>query len=227
MTGKTKKIIGAVVAIAVIGAVVGFSVNRENRKKTTVQTGKVEKKDLVQVVTASGEVRPRRYVTVGANVSGRLVEINVLEGDRVKKGQVLAKVESERYEAIQRQSEAGVAAARADLQRTEADVAAAKLAFDRAKRMQLALRKLAETDALTGVSNRHRFTEVATAMLQGAGRTGVSVASEVGVVKQPRKRRGELSASMPVKPAISSGSVTPVTVVRLIAACGEDTSMGL
>jgi HlyD family secretion protein len=136
MSGKTKKIVGAVVAIAVIGAVVGFSVNRENRKKTTVQTGKVEKKDLVQVVTASGEVRPRRYVNVGANVSGRLVEINVLEGDRVKKGQILAKVESERYEAVQRQSEAGVAAARADLQRTEADVAAAKLAFDRAKRMQ-------------------------------------------------------------------------------------------
>ena len=136
MTGKTKKIIGAVVGIAVIAAVVGFSVNRENRKKTTVQTGKVEKKDLVQVVTASGEVRPRRYVNVGANVSGRLVEINVLEGDRVKKGQILARVESERYEAVQRQSEAGVAAARADLQRTEADVAAAKLAFDRAKRMQ-------------------------------------------------------------------------------------------
>ena len=60
----------------------------------------------------------------------------MLEGDRVKKGQVLARVESERYEAVQRQSEAGVAAARADLQRTEADVAAAKLAFDRAKRMQ-------------------------------------------------------------------------------------------
>ncbi|HYN03534.1 MAG TPA: efflux RND transporter periplasmic adaptor subunit [Vicinamibacteria bacterium] len=136
MTGKTKKIIGAVVGIAVIAAVVGFSVNRENRKKTTVQTGKVEKKDLVQVVTASGEVRPKRYVNVGANVSGRLIEINVLEGDRVKKGQILARVESERYEAIQRQSEAGVAASRADLQRTEADVAAAKLAFDRAKRMQ-------------------------------------------------------------------------------------------
>jgi len=66
MTGKTKKIIAAVVGIAVIGAVVGFSVNRENRKKTTVQTGKVEKRDLVQVVTASGEVRPKRYVNVGA-----------------------------------------------------------------------------------------------------------------------------------------------------------------
>ena len=136
MTGKTKKIIGAIVGIAVIGAVVGFSVNRENRKKISVQTGKVEKKDLVQVVTASGEVRPKRYVNVGANVSGRLIEIDVKEGDRVKMGQVLAKVESERYQAVQRQSEAGVAASRADLQRTEADVAVSKLAFERTKRMR-------------------------------------------------------------------------------------------
>jgi HlyD family secretion protein len=136
MTGKTKKILGAIGGVVVIAAVVGFSVNRENRKKTSVQTGKVEKKDLVQVVTASGEVRPKRYVNVGANVSGRLIEIDVKEGDRVKKGQILAKVESERYQAVQRQSEAGVAAARADLQRTEADVAVAKLAFDRFKSMR-------------------------------------------------------------------------------------------
>jgi HlyD family secretion protein len=135
MSPKTKKILGAVVALAVIGSVVGFSVSRENRKKVNVQTGKVEKKDLTQVVTASGEVRPRRYVNVGANVSGRLVEINVVEGQRVKKGQVLAKVESERYEAGARQGEAGVAAARADLARAEADLAAAKLAFDRTKKM--------------------------------------------------------------------------------------------
>jgi HlyD family secretion protein len=73
---------------------------------------------------------------VGANVSGRLIEINVKEGDRVTKGQILARVESERYQAVQRQSEAGVAAARADLTRTEADLAASKLAFDRAKKMR-------------------------------------------------------------------------------------------
>jgi HlyD family secretion protein len=136
MTTKTKRILGGLIGVAVIGAVVGFSVTRDSRNRITVQTGKVEKRDLVQVVTASGEVRPRRYVNVGANVSGRLVEINVLEGDRVRKGQVLAKVESERYEAVQRQSEAGVAAARADLQRTEADVAAAKLAYDRTRKMR-------------------------------------------------------------------------------------------
>jgi HlyD family secretion protein len=136
MTVKTKRILGVVAAVVVIGSIVGFSVSRESRSKTIVQVGKVEKKDLVQVVTASGEVRPRRYVNVGANVSGRLIEITVVEGDRVKKGQVLARVEAERYEAGLRQSEAGVAASRADLQRAEADVAAAKLAYDRTRRMR-------------------------------------------------------------------------------------------
>jgi HlyD family secretion protein len=136
MTSKTKRILGGVAAVVVVGAIVGFSVNRENRKKITVQTGTVAKSDLVQVVTASGEVRPRRYVNVGANVSGRLVEINVKEGDPVKKGQVLAKVESERYEAGLRQAEAGVAAARADLQRAEADLAASQVAFERTKKMR-------------------------------------------------------------------------------------------
>jgi HlyD family secretion protein len=136
MTTKTKRILAAVAAVAIIGSIVGFSVTRDSRNKVTVQTGKVEKKDLVQVVTASGEVRPRRYVNVGANVSGRLVEISVLEGQRVKKGQMLARVEAERYEAGARQGEAGVAAARAELARAEADLAASKLAYDRNKKMR-------------------------------------------------------------------------------------------
>jgi len=136
MSPKTKKILGAIVALAVIGSVVGFSVSRENRKKVTVQTAKVEKKNLTQVVTASGEVRPRRYVNVGANVSGRLIDITVVEGQSVKKGQMLARVEAERYEAGARQGEAGVAAARAELARAEADLAGAKLTYDRNKRMR-------------------------------------------------------------------------------------------
>ncbi len=136
MTRKTKQVLGVVVGVVVVGSVVGFNVSRDSRMRVAVQTGKVEKRDLVQVVTASGEVRPRRYVNVGANVSGRLVEITVKEGDRVKKGQVLAKVESERYEAGLRQSEAGVSAARADLERAQADLDVSKLEFDRTRKVR-------------------------------------------------------------------------------------------
>src|SRR5574340_828378 len=136
MTRKTKQILGAAAAVVVIGSIVGFNVFRESRKRITVQTGKVGKKDLVQMVTASGEVRPRRYVNVGANVSGRLVAIEVKEGERVKKGQILARVEAERAEAAARQGAAGVAAASADLQRSQADLAASRLQFERVKKMR-------------------------------------------------------------------------------------------
>jgi len=136
MTTKTKRVLVGIAAIAVIGTIVGFSVSRESRQRINVQTGKVGRLDLVQIVTASGEVRPKRYVNVGANVSGRLVEINVKEGDRVEKGQVLARVESERYQAIQRQSEAGVSAGKADLDRAEADLEISRLAYERNKKMR-------------------------------------------------------------------------------------------
>jgi HlyD family secretion protein len=136
MTTKTKRILGVVAAVVVIGSIVGFSVSRDSRQRINVQTGKVGRRDLVQVVTASGEVRPKRYVNVGANVSGRLIEITVKEGDPVRKGEVLAKVESERYQAVLRQSQAGVSAGRADLERAQADLDASKLAYERNKRMR-------------------------------------------------------------------------------------------
>jgi HlyD family secretion protein len=136
MTTRTKRILGAVCAVAVIGGIVGANVIREKRSRTEIEAGRVERHDLVQIVTASGEVRPKRYVNVGPNVSGRIVELRVREGDTVEKGQVLAKIESERYEAGERQSRAAVAAARAELQRAEADLVASKLAFDRTTRMR-------------------------------------------------------------------------------------------
>ncbi len=136
MTTRTKRALGAIVAIAVIGGIVAANVIREKRSRTEVQTGTVETHDLTQVVTASGEVRPRKYVNVGPNVSGRIVELRVREGETVEKGQVLAKIESERYEAGERQSTAAVAASQAEQRRAEADLEGSKLAFDRTKRMR-------------------------------------------------------------------------------------------
>ena len=135
MTSKGKRILGGVGALVVLGAVVGFSVSRDSRSKITVQSGKAGRRDLVSIVSASGEVKPKRYVNIGSNVSGRIVALLVVEGDKVKKGQVLAKIESERYVAGMRQSEAGVQASRADLERSQADLTVSKLNFERTKKM--------------------------------------------------------------------------------------------
>ena len=69
-------------------------------------------------VTASGEIRPRKYVNIGANVMGRLTDILVKEGDRVRKGQLLARQESV-------QAGADVEAQKASLSSSQADAAGA------------------------------------------------------------------------------------------------------
>ena len=135
MTRKGKRIIVGVVALVAIAAIVAWNVSKDARSRISVQTGKVTKKDLVSVVTASGEVRPKRYVNVGANVSGKIITLYVKEGDKVRKGQPLVRIESERYEAMERQSSAGVSSAAADLNRAEADLEVSRLNFDRTKKM--------------------------------------------------------------------------------------------
>jgi HlyD family secretion protein len=135
MAPQKRRIIGFVVAVVVLGSIVGFNLVRENRKRVEVQTQLVARRDLVSLVTASGEVKPKRYVNVGANVSGRIVQLAVVEGDRVKKNQVLARIESERFEAGERQSEAAMLSARADLDRAFADLDVSKLDLERTRRM--------------------------------------------------------------------------------------------
>lgn len=132
---KGKKIGLAVLVIAVLGGVVAANVARQSRGKIEVQTGKAEKRDLVSKVSASGEIKPKKFVNVSSNVSGRIVDLRVVEGQRVKRGQVIARIDAKQFEEGARQSEAGLAAARADLDRTMADLAASRAAFERQKRM--------------------------------------------------------------------------------------------
>ena len=84
---KLALIIGAVIALL---AIVGFTVQQSRKGVVTVQTGKVVREDLTSVVTASGEIKPKVYVNIGANAFGKITHLYVKEGDRVKEGQMLA-----------------------------------------------------------------------------------------------------------------------------------------
>jgi HlyD family secretion protein len=136
MVSRKARIIAVVAGVAVIGAVVAANVIRDRRSKVTVQTQKASRQDLVSIVSASGEIKPKKFVNISANVSGRITNLYVQEGDAVRKGQVLARIDSARYEAGERQSEAALQAARADLQRAEADLANSRLMFERATSMK-------------------------------------------------------------------------------------------
>ena len=132
---KRTRIIIGVLAVVALGAIVAVNVTKDRRNRVTVQTQKVARQDLVSVVTASGEVKPRKYVNISANVSGRITHLYVREGDTVKAGQVVARIDSARFEAGTQQARAGLEAQRADLDRARADVEVSRLAFERTKSM--------------------------------------------------------------------------------------------
>ncbi len=118
MKRKWKILIGVLVLLLVSGgAFAGYRYSQ--RGIVTVQTGKAVRQDLTAVVTASGEIKPLKYINIGANAFGRLIDIYVKEGDRVKKNQVVARLESI-------QAQADVAAMKASVSSAEADSAASE-----------------------------------------------------------------------------------------------------
>jgi HlyD family secretion protein len=127
--------IGSALGVAVLGGFVTFNVTKDSRNRVLVQTEKVSRADLVSIVSASGEIKPKRYVNISANVPGRIVQMLVKEGDTVRKGQVLCRIEATRYDADARQAEAGVLAEKSDLERALADLEASRLAFERTQKM--------------------------------------------------------------------------------------------
>jgi len=135
MASKRAKVaIGATAALLLAG-VVAVSVTRDMRRRVLVQTQKVARADLVSIVSASGEIKPKRFVNVASDVSGRITRLLVQEGDAVRQRQVLAQIDSTRFEADTRQAAAGIEATRAELARAQADLDVSRLAFERTQRV--------------------------------------------------------------------------------------------
>jgi len=121
---KWKIVIGVVaLLIAVIG--VYASTVYSKRGVITVQTGTVVKQDLTSLVTASGEIKPKNYINIGANAQGQITQLLVKEGDRVRKGQLLAKLEDIQPKADVDMQKAVINSAEADSAASEAGLKAA------------------------------------------------------------------------------------------------------
>jgi HlyD family secretion protein len=128
---------GVVVLLAII---VSVTVHQSGKNVVTVQTGKAQRQDLSSVVSASGEIRPKTYVNIGANAFGKITHLLVKEGDHVRKGQLLAQLENVQSSADVNANQASLQAAATDaiaadaaLKTSEADLVRAKADYDRNK----------------------------------------------------------------------------------------------
>jgi HlyD family secretion protein len=112
---STGKKIGIGVGVAILlAAIIGFTVHQSHKNVVTVQTGKAQPLDLAAIVSASGEIKPKVYVNIGANAFGKITHLYVKEGDRVKKGQLLAQLENVQPSADLNASQASLGAAQTD-----------------------------------------------------------------------------------------------------------------
>jgi HlyD family secretion protein len=144
---STKKIVILVVILLVIAGGTALTIFHAQAGITKVATGKVVRQDLVATVSGTGQIKPKTYVNVGATSFGRITHLYVKEGDHVKKGAILARVESVQPEATVDAQQAAIAASKTDISsyiaaentaqaniaQAQADLEQKQLDFDRAQ----------------------------------------------------------------------------------------------
>ena len=112
MSRGKKILIGmAVAALLAIMAILALRSGRED--VVEVRSEQVTRRDLVARVSATGYIEPKRLVDISADVSGRVVELNVEEGDEVAEGDLLLVIDPARFEAAVERAQAGLAEASA------------------------------------------------------------------------------------------------------------------
>lgn len=136
MKRRTKIFIGG--AVVLTGMVGLFGLGAGGNAGVSARVETVETRDLVATVTASGWIRPYRAVDVQADIMGRITDLRVEEGDSVRKGQFLLRIDPTQYEAAVARAKAAVsealareAQARANLLKAERDLARARAVAER------------------------------------------------------------------------------------------------
>src|ERR1700732_3675827 len=127
--------------VVVLGGIVLFSINQANKGVVTVQTAKVAAQDtLISQVTASGEIKPTTYTNVTAQGFGRITQILVKEGDKIKIGDrlllqeaVQANADVQAQSAAINSSEMGVQAAEASFRSAQADLTQQQANLEKAR----------------------------------------------------------------------------------------------
>jgi HlyD family secretion protein len=112
---SAKKIIGIIAVVLVLAGIVIGSIIHGQSSVTKVATSKAARQDLTSIVDGTGQIKPKTYVNVGATAFGRITNLYVKEGDHIKAGTVLAKVESVQPQATVEAQQAAIAASKTDI----------------------------------------------------------------------------------------------------------------
>ena len=138
MTGKRKFFIGLAI-VAVLGAAAAISITRRRDRGVEVRFEEVARRDLVETVTASGNIRAGRVVDISSDVSARVAALLIDEGDDVAAGQLLLRLDPTQFDAAVARTQAALNQAVAQERQQDANLERASRDYER-------LRSLFETD---------------------------------------------------------------------------------
>jgi len=130
-----RRIIIIFTVIMVLALIVFFNLRSRREKAIKVTIEEVKKVDLTSITSASGEVKPKKSVNISAQVPGRIVKIGVEEGQIVKEGDFLLKLDATQYEANAERDRALILSFRAQLIEAEARLQKDKNLYERQKRL--------------------------------------------------------------------------------------------
>ena len=209
MSRRTKlSVFGGLALAAVLIAVTAAMKGRN--KATEVRIEKVERRDLVASVTASGQVQPHTKVDLSADITGRVVRLAVKDGDLVTKGQFLLEIDPTQYQANVERATAAVASARSQAAQAKPSLLQARSNYARLAALKKANPTLVSDEQLEQLRTN---VEVAQAQLDAAGHAVDQAAASL------RDARSSLSKTTIVAPM--SGRVTRLNVEQ-----GETAIMG-
>ena len=171
MENRSKLTIGIVITV-VLGSAAVLAVTRGRDSGIEVRTEMIETRDLVQFVTASGNIRARRTVDISSDVSARVSQLLIDEGDDVVAGQTLLRLEPDQYQASLSRAEAQLAQSQAQEGQQRANLTQATRDQDRLVQLRTRDSLLVSPQQLDDAQTR---VEVQTQLLEAA-RYGVSQA---------------------------------------------------
>lgn len=128
---RNRKILVGVIVVAVLGTAASLSVSQRGARGVDVRFGTVVRRDLVETVTASGNIRAGRVVDISSDVSARVAELFIQEGDDVVAGQTLLRLDPTRFDAQVSRARASLNQARSNTGQQEANKVRVEREFQR------------------------------------------------------------------------------------------------
>jgi HlyD family secretion protein len=178
---RTKKILIGVVVLLLAAAIVAANLWFKKDKGIAVTTEAIKTRDLDAVVSASGKIQPKRLVQISADSPGRVVNLAVAEGDRIKKGQFLLQIDPKSLRTRVDSNTASLQAAQASLDQMRQSIETTRVQLEQARqnlvRQQgLWHQQLTTREALERAEND---VKAATSALQEREKTVAAQASRI------------------------------------------------